>query len=269
MVTVRDAQGGVQLAPHEAHKMAVCALGVSPDGLMLLSAGDEVVLLWKLSPRLAGGAAVCGRLKGHKNFVYNCAWAPDGRRHHCADVEKGETTHLLGGHTSIINCIVFSADGQRVATAAGDYTAGVWDVASGAQLSLLQGYVGILYTVAFSPDALRVVTGAEGTVRQVLSVGAEGRVKVCDSYSGEVLRSIDATANAKDRLTIAAISHDGKLACTTARDNVVRVWNLDTGAAVAAFKPGHKDCVQVLTFSPDAKRVISSSDDETMRIWVL
>ncbi|KAL6303414.1 WD40-repeat-containing domain protein [Sparassis latifolia] len=269
MVTVRDAQGGVQLAPHEAHKMAVCALGVSPDGLMLLSAGDEVVLLWKLSTTV--------RL-----------W----------DVEKGETTHLLGGHTSIINCIVFSADGQRVATAAGDYTAGVWDVASGAQLSLLQGYVGILYTVAFSPDALRVVTGAEGTVRvwraetgealvtlrehkkivyhamfsedgqQVLSVGAEGRVKVCDSYSGEVLRSIDATANAKDRLTIAAISRDGKLACTAARDNVVRVWNLDTGAAVAAFED-HKDSVQELIFSPDATRVISRSDDETMRIWNL
>ncbi|GBE86786.1 predicted protein [Sparassis crispa] len=306
-LTLWDAESGRQLAVHEAHTDGICAIGVSPDGRALLSAGrDEVVLLWDLNPKSEGGAVVRGQLEGHEGFVDAFAWAPDGRTvvtgavdftARLWDVETRETTHVLRGHTAMIMWVAFSADGQRVATAAADCTARVWDVASGAELSVLRGHESVVYTVAFSPDGRRVVTGADdGTARvwraetgeelvtlrehagivyhavfsedgkQVLSVGGEGQVKVCDSFGAEVLRSIDATAGTDDGLNIGVISRDGKLACTAASDHVVRVWDLVTGAAVAAFE-GHEDSVQVLTFSPDAKRVVSSGDDGTMRIW--
>jgi WD40 repeat protein/serine/threonine protein kinase len=66
----------------------------------------------------------------------------------------------------------------------------------------------------------------------------------------------------------AIFSPDGRRLATWAWDNVLRVWDVDTGASVAALE-GHTDGVSCAAFSPDGTRIVSGSYDHTVRMWSL
>jgi WD40 repeat protein len=60
----------------------------------------------------------------------------------------------------------FSPDSARLASAALDGLAKVWDVATGAEVATLYGNTTSVYGVAFHPDGKHVATAAfDGTVR--------------------------------------------------------------------------------------------------------
>ena len=66
----------------------------------------------------------------------------------------------------------------------------------------------------------------------------------------------------------AIFSPDGRRLATWAWDNVLRVWDVDTGASVAALE-GHTDGISSAAFSPDGTRIVSGSYDRTVRMWSL
>ena len=66
----------------------------------------------------------------------------------------------------------------------------------------------------------------------------------------------------------AIFSPDGRRLATWAWDNVLRVWDVDTGASIAALE-GHTDGISSAAFSPDGTRIVSGSYDRTVRIWGL
>ena len=64
-----------------------------------------------------------------------------------------------------------------------------------------------------------------------------------------------------------ALSPDGSLLATIEDGlQVPHVWELPSGKARAVFE-GHGDKVNSVAFSPDGKHVVSTSGDETIRIW--
>ena len=56
------------------------------------------------------------------------------------------------------------------------------------------------------------------------------------------------------------------LIATGGSDNVVRVWNLQTGVEVDRFV-GHTGSVAALAFDPTSGAIISGSFDTTIRVW--
>jgi WD40 repeat protein len=65
-----------------------------------------------------------------------------------------------------VNEVAFSPDGKLLATASGDKTARLWEVASGKALATLAGHENEVNAVAFSPDGKLVATAsADGTTR--------------------------------------------------------------------------------------------------------
>jgi WD40 repeat protein len=65
----------------------------------------------------------------------------------------------------IVFSVTFSPDGQKVATASGDNTARIWDVASGVELQKLV-HDDSVNDIAFSPDGSKVATASsDGIVR--------------------------------------------------------------------------------------------------------
>jgi WD40 repeat protein len=69
-----------------------------------------------------------------------------------------------------------------------------------------------------------------------------------------------------------AIWNDGRLAVTGCSDNILRLWNLDTGELIREFA-GHTNpannylSIESVQFSPDGQFILSASVDGTARLW--
>ena len=47
---------------------------------------------------------------------------------------------------------------------------------------------------------------------------------------------------------------------------VIKLWDVETGECVATLK-GHSDSVECVAVSPDGRRVVSGSHDNTLKVW--
>ena len=63
-------------------------------------------------------------------------------------------------------------------------------------------------------------------------------------------------------------AHSGKGAISAADDRTLRVWDLETGAAMRTLA-GHSSYVRAVAVTPDGKRAVSASFDRTLKVWEL
>ncbi|KZO92972.1 hypothetical protein CALVIDRAFT_285545 [Calocera viscosa TUFC12733] len=64
-----------------------------------------------------------------------------------------------------------------------------------------------------------------------------------------------------------AVSPDGRWIASGSEDQTIRIWDIETGAAIGEPLVGHEDWVMTVAFSPDGMRVASGSGDKTIRMW--
>jgi WD40 repeat protein len=135
------------------------------------------------------------------------------------DVESGEISRLLTGHTREVLALAFSAGGKRLASGGGDKTIRVWDVTTGKELKTLKGLGGPVTSLAFSPDGSRLVSGGGlDTAAWVWSVEKEQVQAKLEGHHqvpvGQVAWSPDgnrlATGGSKGEKFVALWSADGK-----------------------------------------------------------
>ena len=129
------------------------------------------------------------------------------------------TAEPLGGHEEYIYEISFSRDGALMASAAGDNTAMVWDVAGRKVVHVLK-HDAAVYSARISPDG-----------RTVATVGEHGKIVLWDTASWEprVTRRPHRRA-----IRDVAFSPDGKRIATAGADAIVQVLDARTGLAQLA-----------------------------------
>jgi WD40 repeat protein len=221
------------------------------------------------------GHAVAGPLEGHTELIWSVCFSPNGERLVSSsgdrtirvwDPETGDT--LLGpltGHSDVVGDVKFSGDGTRMVSCSDDKTIRVWDTRSGRLIhGSLREHKDPVYFVAFSLDGKKIV-----------SVSKHGAVCVLDTDTGTLLcgptewsTTVAVPMVFTPNSNTGAVSPDGKWIVGSLQNTcTVLIMDLRTGKDVATFNV-HTDQVGSVAFSPDGKRILTASDDKTIRIHV-
>jgi WD40 repeat protein len=243
--------------PDGHHKWIHC-LAFSPDGTRIISgSSDFTARIWNA---LDGNELWC--LQGHQKKVTAVAFSADSTRAITAsydkmlrvwDVRTGEHVMTLEGHGQCITALVVSPDGACVASASYDGSVRVWSLDDGKQVAILDGHDARVTSVAFSQDGKRIVSGAHN-----------GDIRVWDARTGTETIRLEGHSQV---VSSVALSPGGTRLVSGSNDCTVRVWDLRTGKQLAVLQEHHKECVVLVTFSPDGRWVTARYEDGRERSW--
>ncbi|MEM1002107.1 MAG: hypothetical protein AAGH46_05620, partial [Bacteroidota bacterium] len=127
---------------------------------------------------------------------------------------EGQVPAQLNGHKGWVHDVIYSPDGQKIATASADGTANLWS-ADGKLLNTLAGHRDGVVAVQFSPDNGDLI--ATGSY--------DHTVKLWSSSTGDLLTTL---RGHQDRVTSLSMSRDKKLLATVGEDDRLLLWDLDS-----------------------------------------
>ena len=270
-----DALTGEHHATIDGHRAFVYAVAFSPDGSILASVGERR----SLQPTYWNNVTTYS-----VNYIHSLQlWQADTK----------ESLFTLEGHSENISSVVFSRDGNLLASGSWDDTIRLWNPITGGHLATFTGHSDDVNTVAFSPDGEILASGSDddtirlwnsdGVVRTILSGHGGNVTSVVFSPDGETLASGSADNTIRlwnpttgapiavleghtEGVSSIAFSVDGGTLASGSWDDTIRLWNPITGGHLATFT-GHSDDVNTVAFSPDGEILASGSSDRTILLW--
>jgi WD40 repeat protein len=146
---------------------------------------------------------------------------------------KANLHGTLAGHAEVVWQIIFSPDGQNLASCSADRTVKLWRVKDGAQVNILTGGSEHVYAVAFSADGQYLASGS----REKGGVGMLWKQLAGERLSGD-------------------------------RGQTVRLWRVSDGTLQQVLAE-HSGDVHSIALSPNAQWLASSGYDKTVKLWRL
>src|SRR5262249_12590135 len=145
----------------------------------------------------------------------------------------------------------FSPDGRRLASAATEGTARLWEVGPRLSPVLLRGHKSYVYPVAYSPDGRWLASGSW-----------DNTVRLGDAATGEPA----APLHNANRVRALAFSPDNAWLVSGCDDEErLTIWDLAT-ARPRQVIPGPGKTLAALAVSPDGTRIAAQDLDGTLRI---
>ena len=99
------------------------------------------------------------------------------------DAEWDACRSVLEGHTDSVRAVVFSADGQLLASASSDTTVRVWETATGACRSVLEGHTDWVSAVVFSADGQLLASASRDSTVRVWETATGACRSVLDGHT--------------------------------------------------------------------------------------
>ena len=194
------------------------------------------------------------------------------------DVQTGECIYQMEGQSAFAH-IAFSSNGKWIATADMNGVVKVLDVQRGVCLAQMDRGAHELQPndisqLEFSPDGRLLAATAQNPEvyspdDQVLNPDTEGyQTYVWHPETGEAIIKFAGRdfAFSSDSRLLAGAAADEISGDTDRVDRCVSIWDVTTGECISHFS-GHTDWVDVVTFSPCGEFILSSSRDNSLRVW--
>lgn len=233
-LTVWDIASGQVLFHKYAHRFVVWSVAFSPDGTLLGSgAFDGTVRLWDTASWVEVGLLIEPRLVDDKN--------------------KDRA------HMGWVRCVTFSPDSRTIATSGCDGYVRIWD-ADTLRLKRDPIQAGInVYHVSFSPDG-----------RYLAGVTNPGEIRLyrTDTWEETMRLRAERVSHGASSLYVLAFSPDGTRIVCGGFSRKIEVWDLATRTLLSEH-PGHTDSIWGLIVFPDGRRVVTTSQDNTVRLWTI
>ncbi|XP_006888568.1 PREDICTED: apoptotic protease-activating factor 1 isoform X4 [Elephantulus edwardii] len=253
------------------HTDAVYHACFSEDGQRIASCGaDKTLQVFK-----AETGEKLLEIKAHEDEVLCCAFSTDDRFIATCSVDKkvkiwnsvtGELVHTCDEHSEQVNCCHFTCNSHHLllATGSNDCFLKLWDLNQKGCRNTLFGHTNSVNHCRFSPDD-----------KLLASCSADGTLKLWDVKSANERRSINVkqcflnSEESQDDMEVivkcCSWFADGTRIMVAAKNRIF-LWNMDSCLKVADCR-GHLSWVHSVMFSPDGSLFLTSSDDQTIRLW--
>ncbi|KZS88472.1 WD40 repeat-like protein, partial [Sistotremastrum niveocremeum HHB9708] len=246
------------------HRSRIWHLSVSSDGTHLVSSStDTTISIWDIPAQIQTHKS----LTGHAREVGCATFSPNGTRLLSCSADTTlwiwdtATWEMIGaplrGHNGIVTCAVFFEAGQRIISGSLDRTIRIWDAENRNQTGeSLKLHTGGVTAMALTPQN-NIIASADNT----------GVVHLWYPTSAtSSLQRHHTIKHGTSRINSVSFSADGARLLCASSDHTICLWDVRTGKLIGRPFEGHSSLVQRVLFLHE-ERIISSSDDGTIRIW--
>lgn len=181
------------------------------------------------------------------------------------DLNQEECRNTMFGHTNSVSHCRFSPDDQVLASCSADGTLKLWDVKSANErksINVKQFFLNseepqedlevIVKCCSWSADGARIM------------VAAKNKVFLFDIHTSGLLAEIHTGHHST--VQYCDFSPHNHLAVVALSQYCVELWSMDSRLKVADCR-GHLSWVHCVMFSTDGSSFLTSSDDQTIRLW--
>jgi len=237
-----------------------------PDGRRIFAALGGRIEVWD-----ADDGSLLSAWRAKDTLLFEVAISSDGKR--IMSVGEDHRLRIWDDHGNPVGTLTpggeeavmaFDPRGNRIVTGGADGTVCIWDDVT--FRPVLRFHAGNeLYAIAFSPDGRRLATLSGDTLP-----GNHNQTTLRIWNAHNARRDINVVlADRFDtgRPAPVVFSPDGRWLVTgTGAGGALSVWDAHSGK-LAARRKEHLNAVNSLAFNPDGTRLISGSEDGTIRVW--
>jgi WD40 repeat protein len=174
------------------------------------------------------------------------------------NVLRGGREHSISQQSSKLAGVAFSPDNQFALTIGNDFEARLWHTDHWTSEPLSQGTPrdpGYILGFGFSGNSQRAAIAGTNAFIRVFDLSEHLR---------EILLEREKVSYYLSFVSV-AISKSGRWLAAGAGDNLIRIWDLETGKRAAVLH-GHVEGVSSVSFSPD-DRTLTSSTASQVKFW--